>query len=324
MTPKKVPVMAKPSPPEKIRFGVKSKKLWKDIRQDKLLYLMMLLPIAIYILFIYKPMLGLQIAFKDYNVFQGIEDSPWIGFENFKTYFTSPFFTRTLKNTIMLSLYNMIFSFPAPIILALMFNEVRNTNLKKFVQTCTYIPHFISVVIVASLVTSFLSPTSGIINTLISAFGGEKVYFLTKPEYFRAIYTIMGIWQGTGFNSIVYLSVITAIDSSLYEAAMLDGANKWNQITHVTLPSILPTIVMMFIMRLGNTLNVGYESILLLYQPSTYETADTIGTYVYRIGLENSQYSLATAVGLVNGIVGLILVVLSNKLSKHVTEYGLW
>ena len=224
----------------------------------------------------------------------------------------------------MLSLYNMLFAFPAPIILALMFNEVQKIKFKKFVQTCTYIPHFISVVIVASLVTSFLSPSSGVINTIISAVGGEKVYFLTKPEYFRTIYTIMGIWQSTGFNSIVYLSVITAIDTSLYEAAMIDGANKWKQITNVTIPSILPTIVMMFIIRLGNILNVGYESIILLYQPATYETADTIGTYIYRVGLENSQYSLATAVGLVNGVVGLLLVILSNTISKRVTEYGLW
>ena len=269
-------------------------------------------------------MFGLQIAFKNYNVFQGISESPWVGFEHFKTFFTSPFFGRTLKNTLMLSLYNMLFAFPAPIILALMFNEVQKIKFKKFVQTCTYIPHFISVVIVASLVTSFLSPSSGVINTIISAFGGEKVYFLTKPEYFRTIYTIMGIWQSTGFNSIVYLSVITAIDTSLYEAAMIDGANKWKQITNVTIPSILPTIVMMFIMRLGNILNVGYESIILLYQPATYETADTIGTYIYRVGLENSQYSLATAVGLVNGVVGLLLVILSNTISKRVTEYGLW
>ena len=314
----------KTSPPVDIKTGSKWQIFWKDLKRDKLLYLLLILPITVYALFYYKPMFGLQIAFKNYNVFQGISESPWVGFEHFKTFFTSPFFGRTLKNTLMLSLYNMLFAFPAPIILALMFNEVQKIKFKKFVQTCTYIPHFISVVIVASLVTSFLSPSSGVINTIISAFGGEKVYFLTKPEYFRTIYTIMGIWQSTGFNSIVYLSVITAIDTSLYEAAMIDGANKWKQITNVTIPSILPTIVMMFIMRLGNILNVGYESIILLYQPATYETADTIGTYIYRVGLENSQYSLATAVGLVNGIVGLLLVILSNTISKRVTEYGLW
>ena len=314
----------KTSPPVDTKTGNKRQILWKDLKRDKLLYLLLILPITVYVLFYYKPMFGLQIAFKNYNVFQGISESPWVGFEHFKTFFTSPFFGRTLKNTLMLSLYNMLFAFPAPIILALMFNEVQKIKFKKFVQTCTYIPHFISVVIVASLVTSFLSPSSGVINTIISAFGGEKVYFLTKPEYFRTIYTVMGIWQGTGFNSIVYLSVITAIDTSLYEAAMIDGANKWKQITNVTIPSILPTIVMMFIMRLGNILNVGYESIILLYQPATYETADTIGTYIYRVGLENSQYSLATAVGLVNGIVGLLLVILSNTISKRVTEYGLW
>ena len=314
----------KTSPPVDIKTGSKWQIFWKDLKRDKLLYLLLILPITVYALFYYKPMFGLQMAFKNYNVFQGISESPWVGFEHFKTFFTSPFFGRTLKNTLMLSLYNMLFAFPAPIILALMFNEVQKIKFKKFVQTCTYIPHFISVVIVASLVTSFLSPSSGVINTIISAFGGEKVYFLTKPEYFRTIYTIMGIWQSTGFNSIVYLSVITAIDTSLYEAAMIDGANKWKQITNVTIPSILPTIVMMFIMRLGNILNVGYESIILLYQPATYETADTIGTYIYRVGLENSQYSLATAVGLVNGIVGLLLVILSNTISKRVTEYGLW
>ena len=314
----------KTSPPVDTKTGNKRQILWKDLKRDKLLYLLLILPITVYALFYYKPMFGLQIAFKNYNVFQGISESPWVGFEHFKTFFHSPFFGRTLKNTLMLSLYNMLFAFPAPIILALMFNEVQKIKFKKFVQTCTYIPHFISVVIVASLVTSFLSPSSGVINTIISAFGGEKVYFLTKPEYFRTIYTIMGIWQSTGFNSIVYLSVITAIDTSLYEAAMIDGANKWKQITNVTIPSILPTIVMMFIMRLGNILNVGYESIILLYQPATYETADTIGTYIYRVGLENSQYSLATAVGLVNGVVGLLLVILSNTISKRVTEYGLW
>lgn len=314
----------KTSPPVNTKTGNKWQIFWKDLKRDKLLYLLLILPITVYALFYYKPMFGLQIAFKNYNVFQGISESPWVGFEHFKTFFTSPFFGRTLKNTLMLSLYNMLFAFPAPIILALMFNEVQKIKFKKFVQTCTYIPHFISVVIVASLVTSFLSPSSGVINTIISAFGGEKVYFLTKPEYFRTIYTIMGIWQSTGFNSIVYLSVITAIDTSLYEAAMIDGANKWKQITNVTIPSILPTIVMMFIMRLGNILNVGYESIILLYQPATYETADTIGTYIYRVGLENSQYSLATAVGLVNGVVGLLLVILSNTISKRVTEYGLW
>ena len=314
----------KTSPPVDTKTGNMQQILWKDLKRDKLLYLLLILPITVYVLFYYKPMFGLQIAFKNYNVFQGISESPWVGLEHFKTFFHSPFFGRTLKNTLMLSLYNMLFAFPAPIILALMFNEVQKIKFKKFVQTCTYIPHFISVVIVASLVTSFLSPSSGVINTIISAFGGEKVYFLTKPEYFRTIYTIMGIWQSTGFNSIVYLSVITAIDTSLYEAAMIDGANKWKQITNVTIPSILPTIVMMFIMRLGNILNVGYESIILLYQPATYETADTIGTYIYRVGLENSQYSLATAVGLVNGVVGLLLVILSNTISKRVTEYGLW
>lgn len=298
--------------------------LGRDVRRDKWLYLM-LVPAALYFLiFVYKPIWGLKIAFQEYNVFLGSAGSPWVGFENFVKFFTGPYFWRLLKNTVLISMYGLVFGFPVPIILALLFNEVRSKGLRRFTQTCTYIPHFISAVVVAGIVTNFLSPSTGIVNNIIAAFGGERQYFLIRPENFRAIYTIMGIWKSAGFNSIIYLSALTAIDSELYEAAVLDGANKWKQVWHVTLPSILPTIVMMLIMNVGNLLNVGYETIILLYQPSTYETADVINTYVYRTGLLDSQYSTGAAIGMFNGVVGLLLVCGSNYISKRLTEYSLW
>ena len=305
-------------------WGAYFKTLQRDIIQDKLLYVMLIPFILFYLIFQYKPMLGLVTAFQDYNVFLGIKDSPWVGFENFQKFFTSPYFWRTLKNTVAISLYDLAFCFPAPIILALLFNEIRCRWFKSITQTATYIPYFISSVIIAGMATSFLSPSTGIINNIIAVLGGERRYFLTQPQYFRGIYTIMNIWKTVGFNSIIYLSALTAVDSSLYEAAMLDGASRWKQTIHITLPSILPTIVMMLIMKVGHLFNVGYETIILLYQPSTYETADVINTYVYRTGLVGAQYSLASAVGLFNGVVGMVLVFGANYVSKRVTEYSLW
>lgn len=304
--------------------GTYFKRLGNDIKRDKLLYLMLIPFAAYFIIFVYKPMYGLQIAFKDYNVFKGVSESPWVGMENFTEFFSGPYFWRILKNTVMISLYDLVFCFPAPIILALLFNEVKSKGFKKFAQTSTYIPYFISAVVIAGLVTSFLSPSTGIVNNIIALFGGERTYFLTQPHYFRGIFTIMNIWKTAGFNSIIYLSALTAIDEGLYEAAVIDGANRWKQTTHITLPGIMPTMVMMFIMKIGNMLNVGYELIILLYQPTTYETADVINTYVYRTGLVDANYSLAAAVGLFNGLVGMVLVCTANSVSKRVTEYGLW
>lgn len=300
------------------------RRLGVDIMRDKLLYIMLIPFVAYFVIFVYKPMAGLQIAFKEYNVFKGISESPWVGLNNFVEFFSGPYFWRILRNTVVISLYDLAFCFPAPIILALLFNEVRQKTFKKFAQTATYIPYFISSVVIAGLVTSFLSPSTGIVNNIIALFGGERKYFLTQPEYFRGIFTIMNIWKTAGFNSIIYLSALTAIDEGLYEAAVIDGAGRWKQTTHITLPGIMPTMVMMFIMKIGNMLNVGYEQIILLYQPTTYETADVINTYVYRTGLIDADYSLAAAVGLFNGLVGMILVCTTNYLSKRITEYSLW
>ena len=297
--------------------------LYRDVKRDKALYALLILPVLYFALFHYKPMYGLQMAFQDYSLYKGIDGSKWVGFENFRMFFESPYFLRTLKNTVLISLYQLVFAFPAPIILAVLFNEVIGKRLKKAFQTACYIPHFVSAVIVTGLVTRFCA-TNGIVNVIASLFGAEKQNYLTMPEYFRGIYTFMTVWQNTGFDSIIYSAALMSVDTSLYEAASIDGANKWKRMIHVTFPSILPTIVTMFIIKLGNFLNVGADNIILLYQPVTYETADTISTYVYRVGLENSQYSLAAAVGLVNGIVGLILVYVSNYVSRRVTESSLW
>ncbi|MEH6994972.1 ABC transporter permease subunit [Neobacillus drentensis] len=301
------------------------KRIKSNIVRDKYLYLLLIPFIAWYIIFAYKPMWGLQIAFKDYSLFIGIADSPWVGLENFERFFQSEYFLRTLKNTVLISLYTLIFAFPAPILLALLFNEVKNAVFKKSMQTLTYLPHFISIVVIAGIVTNFLSPTTGIVNQIIDKLGGEKIYFLIEPEYFRTILiSSMNIWKDVGFNAIIYLAAIAGINPALYEAAKIDGAGRWKQMWHITLPSILPTIIILFIINIGSFLEVGYEAILLLYQPATYETADVINTFVYRAGLQEGQYELGAAAGLFNSVVGLILVFAANKISKKVTENGLW
>ncbi|MEK5252261.1 ABC transporter permease subunit [Paenibacillus sp. FSL F4-0125] len=301
------------------------KEIKANFIRDRYLYLLLIPFLAWYIIFAYKPMYGLQIAFKDFSVYKGIEASPWVGFEHFETFFKSPYFWRLLKNTVLLSLYQLLFAFPAPIILALLFNELKNGVFKATVQTFTYLPHFISVVVVAGIVTNFLAPSNGIVNILIEMMGGEKQYFLTNPDYFRTIFIgSMDIWKEAGFGTIIYIAALSGVNPALYEAAVIDGANKWKQMWHITLPAIIPTIAIMLVMKVGSMLEVGYEAIILLYQPATYETADVINTYVYRSGLQDARYDLATAVELFNAVVGFILVVFANKMSKKLTETGLW
>ncbi len=302
----------------------KSSSLWGCIKRDYQLYLIMI-PFIIYMLvFVYKPMYGLQIAFKDYSLFKGIEASPWVGFKNFENFFKSPYFFSTLKNTLVMSLYCLVFGFPFPIILAILFNEIPFKRYKSLTQTMVYLPHFISGVVIAGMVTNFLSPSYGFVNLILEKLGGEKQYFLTKPEWFRPIYTMMCVWKESGFNSVLYIAALASIDVQLYEAAVIDGAGKWRQIWHVTLPGLKPTIVIMLIMNLGNVLNVGYETIILLYQPVTYETADVISTYVYRIGLINGDYSTATAAAFFNSVAALLLTSTANAVSRKVSETSLW
>ena len=296
-------------------------RIKKDWRMNKLVYLMLIPVIAYFIIFHYVPMLGVQIAFKDYSLSRGIWGSSWAHpfFKHFKTYFNSYYFGRLIKNTTLLSALNILFGFPAPIILALLINEVRNNRFKRTVQTVTYLPHFISVVIVCSLLRLFFA-SGGLINDLF----GTNIDFFNKEEWFRPLYILSGIWQEIGWGSIVYLSAITSIDESLYDAAEVDGANRFQKLLHVTLPGIATTISVMFILRVGRMMTVGADKVLLMYNESIYTTSDIISTFVYRKGLLDQNYSYAAAVDLVNSVVNCVLLVGANKLSKKISGSGLW
>lgn len=294
------------------------------IRKDYDLYLLILPGVIWYLLFCYKPMIGLATAFFEYNSFKGLAGSTFVGLANFKEFIFGPDFLRTVKNTFMIALWQIVICFPIPIILAICITEMNNKFISKMTQTATFLPHFISVVVVCGIVVNFLSPSTGIINLIRNKFGLESIYFMVKPQYFRAIYTIMTLWQNAGFNAIVYIAAIVGIDQQLYEAAIVDGAGKWRRIRSITIPCILPTVVTMFVMNVGKMVKVGYESILLLYQPATYPVSDVISTYSFRMGMENGNFGLATASGLFEAIVALILVVSANKLSQKLTESSLW
>jgi putative aldouronate transport system permease protein len=269
-------------------------------------------------------MYGIVIAFKNYNIFTGIGKSPWVGLRYFKQFIDSMFFWRLIRNTFLISLYGLVFGFPAPIVLALLFNELKNGLFKKVAQTISYLPHFISTVIIVSMVVQFLSPSRGLINNIIVMFGGTRTYFLGDPKYFRTVFTLMGIWSGVGWGTIIYLAALTGINPELYEAAIIDGCGRMGQTWHITLPGIANTIIIMLIFRVGSLLSVGSESIILMYNPVIYETADVIGTYVYRRGLVEAQYSFGAAVGLFNAVIGLVLISGTNALAKRFSETSLW
>lgn len=300
------------------------KTLLLRLKRDKFLYMLLIPFLTWYVLFAYKPMYGIQIAFKQYSVFRGISESPWVGLHHFEFFLQSEYFYRVLKNTLLISGYSLLIAFPIPILLALLISEVKNAFFKKTIQTFTYLPHFISIVVVCGIVTNFLSPSNGLVNLVLEKLGMEKIYFLAVPEYFRTIFISMNIWKEAGFAAIIYIAALAGVNPELYEAAVIDGANKWRRILHVTLPGILPTVMILLILDIGKLLEVGYEAIILLYQPATYSTADVISTYVYREGILNGRYDIATAVGLFNSVVGLLLIVLSNRLSKKLTGNGLW
>lgn len=287
--------------------------------------LCLLIPGVIWIvLFSYIPMTGLRMAFYNFNVFKGFEGSTFVGFDNFKTLFLGADFPRALKNTLIIGVLQLCFTFPIPILLAILITEVKNKCLSKITQTITFIPYFISTVTVVGIVINFLSPTTGVINLILNKFGFDSVYFIVKEQYFRPIYIIMTLWQNAGFNAIVYIAAIMGIDTALYEAASVEGASRFKQIIHITIPGILPTIMVMLILQLGSIIKVGYEAIMLLYQPSTYNTADVIGTYTYRLGIMQNSFGLSTAAGLFESVVALIMVVVANKISSKITESSIW
>ena len=295
----------------------------KDFTKNKSLYIMFLPIIAYFVIFCYMPMYGVLMAFQDYSPRLGISGSEWVGLENFITFFKAPSFWLVLRNTVKISLATLVFGFPAPIFLALLLNEVKSVKVGRVVQNITYLPHFISMVVVCGMIHMFTKDT-GVIGYLYNLITGSKGSMLHNPKLFLPIYVISNIWKEVGWGSIIYLSALLSIDDSLYEAAEIDGAGRWKQTIHVTIPGILPTFVIMLILRMGQILSVGYEKILLLYNSSTMDVADVISTYTYRRGLIDQDWSYSAAVGLFNTLVNLFFVNSANYISRKVNGYALW
>lgn len=318
-------MLNKPSGPPKPAVNRNSFKYrsLRDLKINKYVYLMLVPVVAYYVLFYYVPMYGLQIAFKDYSPGLGMWNSDWVGFRHFESFFNSYYFWRLLRNTLLLSFYELLFGFPASIILALLLNELRSNMLKRFVQTVTYMPHFISIVVISGMLVDFLA-RDGLINNVLALFGVEPIAFLRESSWFRTIFVSSNIWQNVGWGSIIYLSAMSGIDPSLYEAAKVDGASRWKQMWHVTLPGIMPTIVILLILQIGSFMTVGTDKILLLYNSTTYETADVIGTFVYRKGILESDFSYSAAVGLFNSVINFTLLVLANAISRRTSDNKLW
>ena len=305
-------------------FGVRLKK---DMKRYRGAYLLVVPVVVFYLLFCYKPMYGVIIAFKDFSPAAGIWGSDWtgsFGFQHFIDFFDSFYFKRVLRNTLVISLTSILFGFPAPIIFALLLNEMKSEKFKRITQTISYMPHFISTVVICGMITMFVSE-KGFITQLLTFLGGEGgVSLLSKEEYFVPIFVISGIWQEVGWGAIIYLAALAGIDQQLYEAAQIDGANRWKQMIHVTLPGISGQIIIMFLLRIGRVMNVGHEKIILLYNAGIYETADVISTFVYRKGLLEYQWSYSAAIGIFNSIINFIIIIVFNKISKKYSEVSLW
>lgn len=301
-----------------------SYRLKKDLKKNYILYLMILPVLAYYIIFHYVPMYGVTLAFKEFIPKLGITGSPWIGLENFERFFNGYNWKTLISNTVGISIYSLVVGFPVPIVFALLLNSLVGTKLKKTLQMVSYAPHFISMVAMCGILQIFLHPDTGIINILIEKMGFEAVAFLSEPEWFKTIYVFSGIWQNVGWDSIIYIAALAGVDYSMHEAAMLDGATKLQRIWNIDLPTILPTIVMMFILRVGQIMNVGFEKVFLLQNSMNMEASDIISTYVYRVGLLNNDYGFSTAIGLFNSVVNIIMLVMFNHLAKKATNNSLW
>lgn len=297
---------------------------WERLVKDRWLYMLMLPGLLYFIIFKYVPMWGILLAFKNYQPFLGFWKSDWVGFEHFRIFFENPEFFMLLRNTLILSFYNLIFFFPAPIILALLLNEVRLSFYKRTIQTLIYVPHFISMVIVASLTYVFLTTEAGLVNELLDKYLGYKIPFLSSPEWFRTIIIVQTIWKECGFGTIIFLAALASVDVEQYEAAIMDGANRWRQLWHITLPSISSTIVILLILRLGNVMENGFEQIYLMLNPLNREVAEVFDTYVYMMGIMQGAFSYSTAVGLFKSVIGVILVFGANWLAKRFGQAGIY
>jgi len=305
--------------PIQVRKASKLKKILSNYQ----LYLFLLPALVYFIVFHYVPMYGILIAFKDFVATKGIMGSPWVGFKHFERFFDSYQFWILIKNTLGLSVIQLIVGFPLPIFLALMMNQIRSDKYKRFVQTVVYAPHFISVVVLAGMIYVFFS-NNGLINNLILIFGGDPISFMAKPDWFKPLYIASGVWQETGWAAIIYLAALAGVSPELHEAAVMDGANKWQRIFHVDIPAIMPTAVILLILNVGNIMNIGFEKAYLLQTPMNQPAAEIIPTYVYKMGLQQAQYSFAAAVGLFNSVINLVLLVLVNKFAKKLSGTGLW
>jgi putative aldouronate transport system permease protein len=297
---------------------------FKKFRQSKDLLILFLPCLVYYVLFKYLPMFGLVISFKDYNLFKGVWASNWVGLKYYWMFIESPDFIKLISNTFMLGFAKLVFGFPAPIILALLMNEVKNVLFKKFVQTVSYLPHFISNVVVAGMIIMFLSPSLGLAAHFFKMFGMQPINFMVLPQWFRPIYVLSDIWQHMGWESIIYLAALTGIDPQLYEAAEIDGASRWKQLWNVTIPGIAPAMIILLLLNVGHVIEIGFEKVYLLMNPAIYDTADIFSTFVYRMGLTLGNYSFGTAVDLFTGVVSLIFIYSANYFSRKVSETSLW
>lgn len=292
--------------------------------KNRALVLMLLPAIIYYLVFHYFPLYGVLIAFKDYRILDGVWDSPWAGFEYFKMAFSSIEFWRTFKNTLIISGLKLLVNFPAPIILALLLNEVRNKKLKSVMQTASYMPHFVSWVVLGGILMNFLSPSTGPVNAILKLLGMEPIYFLGSVDWFRPVLILSSMWKEIGWGTIIYLAALSGADEQLYEAAVLDGANRFKQTIYITLPTITPVIIINFIMSVGKIVNDDFDQIFNLYNPAVHSVGDVLSTYVYRVGLEDAQYSYSTAVGVFKNVISFALIILTNCVSKRVSDYSLW
>lgn len=314
----------RPHPGRRIGIGPWIETLLQDIRKHSILYLMVLPGILYLLIFRYYPMYGAIIAFKDYRVLQGFSGSPWAGLKHFRTIFASPNFYNVLANTLLISVYKLIFGLPVGVALALLLNEVRLYIFKRGVQTITYLPHFLSWVVIFGVLLTTLSPSSGLVNKAIVALGGQPINFLADPKWFRSVLVASDIWKDLGWGAIIYLAALAGISPSLYEAAAVDGATRWQRIRHITLPGIVPVIVLVTLLRIGNLLSAGFEQVFVLYNPAVYGVADIIDTWVYRQGIQGFQFSVSAAVGLFKGAVGCLMLVSANALARRFAGKGLW
>lgn len=299
------------------------KAIWKDFRRNFILYLMVFPAVLFYLIFHYLPMGGLIMAFQNFKPKLGLLKSPFVGFENFIDFFSSIYFTRTVRNTLAISVLELVISFPVTILFALLLNEVKSQKFKRTVQTVSYMPHFISMVVVAGLILDFCD-SKGVVAQLVGLFTGDVQNLLSRPEYWRPVYIISGLWKELGFGSIIYLAALAGVDQQLYEAAAIDGAGRLKQTIYITLPGISSTIIIMLILKIGQMMAVGYEKTILLYNPQVYETADIISSYVYRKGLLEFNYGYSTAVGMFNSVINFVLLILANTVSKKISETSLF